>query len=286
MSLKVILLLFLAAIIHSIWNLLAKKSINKHIFIWLGLCISGVLFFLPFCYFYQPFSIQGWRYIIVSGLLEAVYYYFLGAAYCEGQVSRVYPLARGSAPLWVTVFAICFLHEKISIQGLLGIFLILAGINLVHFKPYLLRGFGELFNSLKEKNAKYALLTGITIACYSVVDKKGVTFVDPFLYIYLVFVISAIVLIPLMLNRKTEIKEELSKNKKAIFAVGIMNITAYGLVLLAMAHSKVSYVSSVREMSVIITPLLGTLILKEPFTWDKTIGSFLIFSGIVSITFS
>ncbi|MEL7566707.1 MAG: EamA family transporter [Dehalobacterium sp.] len=277
------MLLLLAAIIHSIWNLLAKRSIHKHVFIWLGLCASSIFFLIPFCYFYKPFSPQGWRYILLSGLLEGIYYYFLGAAYRQGEISQVYPIARGSAPLWVTIFAICFLHEEISLQGFMGILLILAGINLMYFKPYLQKGFHELWNALKEKSAKYALITGISIACYQVVDKKGVSYVDPFIYIYLVFVVSAIALAPVMLKRKPAIKEELVKNKISILTVGIMNLTAYGLVLLAMTSSKVSYVSSVRELSVIITPVLGTILLKEFFTWDKIIGSVLIFFGIFSI---
>lgn len=286
MRVEVILLLLLAAMIHSIWNLLSKRSIHKHVFIWLGLCVSGIVFFLPFCYFYEPFPPQGWRYIILSGILEGMYYYFLGAAYRQGELSRVYPLARGSAPLWITIFAVCFLHEVISIQGLIGILLILTGINLIHFKPYLKKGFHELCNSLKEKNAGYALLTGFIIACYSVVDKKGVSYVNPFIYIYLVFVVSAIVLFPLMLKRMAVIKEEIEKNKLSILGVGIMNLTAYGLVLLAMTYSKVSYVSSVRELSVVITPVLGTIILEESFTWDKAIGAVLIFLGIVGIAFA
>src|ERR1700724_1456794 len=105
MEIGVILLLVLSALVHSAWNLLAKRSLDKQVFLWLGLVGSIAIFFLPFVYLYRPFGWVGWVFILFSGLLEALYFLFLGSAYQQGDLSLVYPLARGSAPLFVALFA-------------------------------------------------------------------------------------------------------------------------------------------------------------------------------------
>ena len=128
MELQAILLLALAALIHSTWNLLSKQSLDKQAFLWLALVTSIVLFAVPFFLLYTPIPSAGWFYIAISGGLEAVYYLLLGSAYQRGDLSLVYPLARGSAPLFATLFAALFLGELILPGGVVGIVLIVLGI--------------------------------------------------------------------------------------------------------------------------------------------------------------
>ena len=130
-DIQVILLLFLTAFLHSSWNILAKNSVDKHVFLCLSLWASSLIYLGPFLYRYTAIPAIGWGFIVISGSLETVYFILLGNAYNHGEVSILYPLARGTAPLLVIVFAACFLGERISLLGFLGIILILVGINFV-----------------------------------------------------------------------------------------------------------------------------------------------------------
>src|SRR5947207_13048803 len=103
MELGAILLLAVAALVHSGWNLFAKKSTDKQAFLWLALIASVVVFAVPAWYLYSPIPVEGWLLILFSGSLEAVYFILLSRAYQQGDLSLVYPLARVEAPLFVTL---------------------------------------------------------------------------------------------------------------------------------------------------------------------------------------
>src|SRR5205823_757610 len=122
---------------------------------------------------------------------------------------------------------------------------------------------------------------GLTIASYNVVDKVGVGYASPVVYLYLVFLVAAVLLAPYMgMVRMEAVKQEWRTNKVSIVAVAIMFISSFTLVLMALTTDKVSYVAPVREVSVVFGALLGTLVLKEPFAKAKVVGSALIFAGI------
>jgi drug/metabolite transporter (DMT)-like permease len=285
MPLQSILLLGLAAVVHSAWNLLSKRSLDKQVFLWLALVGSLVIFLLPVSYVYVRVPPTIWGIILLSGLLEAMYFLLLGSAYQRGDLSLVYPLARGSAPLFVTLFALAFLGERVSPQGVSGILLIVGGIYTLHLKSLDWRGLlVPLLALRRERASQLALLVGMTIASYSVVDKVGVRYVSPFQYLYLVFVVSGVALAPYMLAaRRDAIRREWGANKAAIVAVAIMYVGSFLLVLIALTSSQVSYVSSVREVSVVFGAALGAFILREPFGGTKILGAAFIFAGIVCI---
>lgn len=287
MELKIILLLFLAGCVHSIWNTLAKRSADKQVFLWLSLVAVTIIFFIPFCFLYAPISGYGWLFIIISGFLEALYFILLGRAYQYGDLSLVYPLSRGSAPLFVTLFAVIFLKENITVLGMVGILLIVLGVYTIHIRTLSLKGLIEPLLTIREKISRLSLFIGIVIASYSVVDKIGVKYVDPLIYIYLIFVVGTIFITPYIVSKKSHnIRKEWSLNKYAIIAVAVMYVFAYLLVLFAMKGSNVSYVSSVREISLVFTTVIGTIIFKEAFGEKKIIASILMFSGIVLIALS
>lgn len=284
MEINTILLLLLAAFIHSIWNMLAKKSIDKQTFLWLSLIVFCTMLFIPFMFIYKGISSIGWTFIIVSGFLEAIYYFILGSAYQQGELSLVYPLARGSAPLFVTLIASLFLNEKIASIGYMGILVVIIGIYIVNLKVLDKKGIIAPIISIREKAPQLAILTGLVIASYSVVDKIGVSYVEPLVYIYMIFLAASLILTPYMIMRKREIIiKEWKINRLKIIAVSVLNAGSYFLVLTAMTSSKVSYVSTVREVSIVFAALIGTLFLKEKFADKKIIGAVLIFLGIILI---
>jgi drug/metabolite transporter (DMT)-like permease len=285
MSIQIIGLLALAAVVHSVWNLLSKQSIDKQVFLWLAVIASLVIYVVPFWYLFRPFPLIGLGIAVVSGVLEAVYYLLLGTAYQLGDLSLVYPLARGSAPLFVTLFALVLLGERPSAVGIAGILLIVAGIYTLHLRAFDWRGLAAPVVALRrERVSQLALLVGVVIATYSVVDKVGVTHVNPMLYIYVVFLVSALVIAPYMLlARRASVAREWGKNRFTIVAAGIMFVLAYVLVLIALTGTQVSFVASVREMSVVFGAALGTIVLREAFGPQKLVGALLIFGGIVCI---
>jgi drug/metabolite transporter (DMT)-like permease len=285
MPLQTIALLVLAAIGHSVWNLLSKRSLDKQVFLWLALVAATGIFCVPFGVLYAPIPLIGLGIALISGLVEAGYFLLLGSAYQRGDLSLVYPLARGSAPLVVTLFALIFLHERPSAEGIAGILLIVAGIYALHLRSLDRSGLLAPFASLRRDRAsQLALLVGVVIAVYSVIDKVGVSYVNPLLYIYLIFVVSCAALAPYMLlARRAAIVREWRKNWVTILAAAMMFVGSYLLVLIALTTTQVAYVSSVRELSVVFGALLGTLVLREAFGATKVFGAFLIFAGIVAI---
>lgn len=283
MEFEVILLLIVAAAMHATWNFLSKRSLDKQAFLWLSLAIIPAVSW-PILFLYTPISPVGWGLILLSGLLEAAYFILLGSAYERGDLSLVYPLARGSAPLFVTLFAYIFLAERPSAGGIAGIVLIVAGIYTLHLKSSDREGLCGPFLSFRGRASQLALLTGLMIAGYSVVDKAGVSHVHPVLYLYFVFVVAAVLVTPyIALTRAEAVRLEWQVNRPTILAVAALSVGTYLLVLFALTTSKVSYVSPVREVSVLFGALLGTLVLKEPFARMKLVGSLLIFAGIVCI---
>lgn len=283
MELGAIFLLLLSAGIHSVWNLLSKRSLNNQAFLWLALLVVGAALW-PVLFFYPAVTPAGWTFILLSGALEAAYFLLLGGAYQRGDLSLVYPLVRGSAPLFVTLFAAIFLGERVLGGGIAGILLVVAGIYVVHLKSFGWRGLLAPILSVRERASQLALLTGLATSASVVVDKVGVSYTAPLLYLYLTFVVAALVMAPYMLlARRPAAAREWRVNKGSVVAVGLMFTGSYTLVLLALVTSKASYVSPVREISVVFGAALGAWVLRESFAATKVAGSLLIFAGVVLI---
>jgi drug/metabolite transporter (DMT)-like permease len=284
MDIAAIAVLAVAAIIHSGWNFLSKGSHDKQVFLWLAVVGSLVVFLVPFCLLYQPIPAPGWALIGLSGVLEAIYFLLLGSAYQRGDLSLVYPLARGSAILFVALLAWSVLGERVPLLGLVGITLIVGGVYVLHLRTLDRQGLVAPLRSLRERSSQLAVLTGLTIAAYSVVDKEGIRYSPPLPYLYLTFLVAGLCLAPYMLRvRAPAVRREWQANGARIAVVAVLFVAAFVLVLGVLAGSRVSYVSSVREMSVVVTALLGAVVLREPFGEKKVVGALLIFAGILSI---
>lgn len=287
MQVSIVLLLTIAGLVHTTWNLLAKRSADTQAFLWLALVAAMVIFAVPFVLLRAPIPPIGWLCIAASGALEAVYYLLLGGAYQAGDLSVVYPLSRGSAPLFVLIFAVAFLGEHVTVIGVAGILLTVVGVYVLHLQTIDRRGLLAPLAALRERASKLALLTGAVIAGYSVVDKVGVQYVPPEIYIYLIFGVSAVYLAPLMLTRKwVAVRKEWRVNRASVLAAAVLFVVSYLLVLFALRGAQVSYVAAVRGIGVVFAAVLGTALLHEPFARMKLWGSLLIFAGIACIQFA
>src|SRR5437764_11535081 len=122
-----LVLLLIAAILHAGWNFFVKRAHEKQVFTWWGLVI-GSLCFIPLLIVSHPFPVFIWPYVICSALVEGAYYIVLTRAYDNGDFSLVYPMARGTAPAFLLIWAVLFLGERPRLTGLLGIALLVLGL--------------------------------------------------------------------------------------------------------------------------------------------------------------
>lgn len=285
-----LILVLISAFGHSGWNFLTKSSRYKVSFLWLMLLASGVIYGIPFWYRLKNYPIpgNGWPYIIATIIIHSLYFSFLGMAYRKGDLSIVYPIARGTAPALIPFLAAMWLKEFPSILGAVGIILVVIGIQIVGLPGLSRSSLKHFWQNIHRGPVGFAALTGIMTTLYTLVDRQGVHRVDPFIYIYLQMVLTAFLLMPWMIIWKhKEVRYEWKANKWRAGAVGLLCVGAYLLVLSAMRLPvKISYIAAARECSIIFSTLLGVLILHEQRGLQKLIGAMVIVAGIIFISFA
>ena len=279
MSPTALLLVLLAALCHSGWNLIVKTD-PRRLEIQSGALWVGALICAPVLYFHSPWELppQAWVAVVVSAALESAYVLALSSAYAAGDMSLVYPVARGSGSVLVPPLAVLLLGERLSWQGIVGIGLVVLGIFLSH---------GALTGWAAARAHRpalgWALLTGVLIASYSLVNKVGVSLVPVPLYAFLVFLADAMIvrLVRWRLGAAPVFRREAPWGP--MVAVGILMMGAYLAVLAAMAHAPVSYVVAAREVSVVVAALIGVLLLRERHSLVRVAGAVVIFGGLCAI---
>jgi drug/metabolite transporter (DMT)-like permease len=286
MSALAILLVSVAAVCHSSWNLLTKRSYDKLVFIW-WTGVSGSVLFLPIVLWWTEswvWSPKVWLGIGASIVVRALYFASLGAAYTRGDLSLVYPLARGTAPVLVPPLAVLLLGERLSIAGIFGIATVVLGVYVLHLQGL---GWGHVlkpFRAVRSGYAGYAVLTGLLTTTYSLVDKWSLGVgAQPVVYGYLTVPLAAAMLAPLVLARRASVGLEWRANRAAILTVAVLVTFGYFLVLIAMRISLLAYVVAARELGVVFGALLGCLILRERYLPQRLTGASLIVTGIVLI---
>ena len=212
--------------------------------------------------------------VVATGLIHALYFILLARAYSRGEISVVYPIARGSGIGITAVMAWQLLSEQISLVGLAGIGLVFTGI-LVMGVPGYRQGGG----------IRLALSVGLTIPAYSIVDKIGVSLVHPTVYIWLMYVQSGLFLWPFVRrwHGEGEILREGRRYWPYVLIIGVGASATYTAVLFAYQLGRVSYIVALREVAVVIGALLGVLVLKERLDLWKALAIGAITAGIICI---
>ena len=287
MSLYVLVLVLTAAVLHASWNLLAKKTKGKTPFIWLQYIASNILY-LPFLFFQtnQGYTIylQPLLWLsLSSAVLHLGYFIVLQKGYLSADLSVVYPLARGSAPLISFIAAIVFLNEQLKLSSVIGLFLIIAGVLIIT---------GISFK--KENNSKimtgifYGVLTGLFIALYTFNDAVAVkTYaISPLILTLATNLFSAILLLPFVLPKKDELKREIKSHKWSIIAIALLSPAAYIMVLEALKYAPLSVVAPARETSILLGVFMGSRVFNEEDGKRRLIASVLILGGIIALSLS
>ncbi len=279
-------LVFVAGVFHVLWNYLAKASENKTAFLWIINTVFIITYLPVFFALGDPIDLpaKGWTMVLVSGLSHAVYFGSLGKAYEAGDLSLVYPLARGSSVFLVPVLSVPFLAERISAMGGAAITLVLLGIFVLHMKSGSRKDPGS---SSRAPGSMWALLSGGAITLFSLVDKVGVGIVDPVLYTYLVFFMTAVFFTPLaLMNGMKPIRETWRGQAIRLIVLGLLMPIAYALILFAYTMAPVAYVVAGREIRLVFGTMAGAFALKEGHALSRISGAALIVFGVVLLAFA
>ena len=281
-------LVLLSACSHSIWNFLLKGSTNREVFTWwMLISISVLLIPLGIIMFLQePFTPTGLLFILGTVILHILYYILLARGYTKADLSLVYPIARGIAPILVPILGIFILNERVSSIGLIGISIIILGIGIVYWWGRIKKIINEPLQFLREPGLRYAVGTGIIIAIYSIWDKVGVGHINPVMYMYSMTLGTAISMFPIILRLHgwQSIQAEWKLNRVRILGAGTFDFLSYVLILTALTFSPVSYIAPARVIGIVLAVLLGSILLKEPFGEGRILGSLMIVLGVTLVT--
>ncbi|MBN2035111.1 MAG: EamA family transporter [Chitinispirillaceae bacterium] len=284
-----ITLVVLSAFLHAVRNLLTKRSGDKQLFVW-WYEIWAMVFFLPlFVYLAAVKGLPpatGLAVAAASGLIHFFYWLFLSKAYEDGDLSQVYPIMR-SAPALVLIVSIIVLNEKVSILGVAGILLVVAGVQAIGMQYPSAHGFMRPFTALAtSRSTRFAFLTMVAVTAYSIVDKIGVGYADPFVFNYLLIVFGVAFFTPYIAatKGKSAIMLEWSMNRRSILLNGLIGFVSYSLILVAFTLERVSYIVGLRQLSIVFAVLMGGYILKEKHRTLRLISAGVIFLGAFLIT--
>lgn len=253
-----------SAVLHAVWNLLLGRARDVQAATAATFLVSVALA-LPFAVVWWRADASVWPWALASTLLEVVYVIALALAYRGGEVSFVYPLTRGLAPVIVLVFGVVALGHGVSPTEVAGVVLVAVGVVAV-------RGVGA------RGDAAALLLTAslaVTIAAYTMVDRVGIHRAGALTYFVLTLVGPCVVYPPLVGARA--IRRELGW---AVAAAGVANLGSFLLGLLALRHGSAAAVLAVRSASVVVATALAGRVLAERVSRARLAGSVLVFAGI------
>ncbi|GIG68998.1 DMT family transporter [Phytomonospora endophytica] len=273
-----------AAIAHASWNLYAKRaSTGGPVFVWLACAASTVLYFpvvAGVALAVKPdWSLKLLLGVGVSGLLHLSYILFLQRGYAKGDLSVVYPLARGTGPLLSVIVAVVFLQERPSVIALLGTGVVVCGILVIGLGS----AGGERMTAMT--GVLYGVGSGVMIAAYTVWDSYAVSqlAIIPLIMQWGTGLTRTLALAPYALPRINEIRKVWREHRKPVFVVGILEPLAYLLVLFAFKYAPVTVVAPSRELSIVVGALFGWLLLGESQAVRRIAGALIVLGGIVAL---
>ncbi|HEY2642675.1 MAG TPA: EamA family transporter [Galbitalea sp.] len=280
MTPEVLGLVAIAAVAHATWNLTIKGAHTSGArFLWLTFVIATIAV--------APFGVPSLMDVgpqlglllllaVGSGILQLAYFLTLQRGYRLGDVSIVYPLARGSGPLLTVVFAIILFGERPTPLELAGAGVVIIGVVVIGFAG----GMGKV--SANRVGILYGLLVGVTIAGYTLWDANAVVQqgLPTFGYFWVTLLVQLIAFAPFALRRPNETVALMKTHWVAVLVVGILSPLAYVLILLAFTLAPVALVAPAREVSVVLVALGGWLLFKEPHPAQRIIGAVVVLAGI------
>lgn len=278
-------LVLAAACCHAGWNFLVKRINGGPELVWLFSLVAAILY-LPMAIWVfavqQPvLGAKEIAFCLISSALHMGYFLLLQRGYRQGDLSLVYPTARATGPLLSTGFAVAILGEHLSWPIFLGALSIIVGV------VFLTGGFRHGARNVTA-SLLFGLSAGFIIGVYTVWDAYTVKvlLVSPLLLDYSSSLLRASVLAPVALRRKEQVKQQWRDHRMAVLGIAVFNPLAYILVLVALTFTPVVYVAPAREVSVLITVMIGTLVLGEGNFRNRMGWASLILAGMILLSVS
>jgi drug/metabolite transporter (DMT)-like permease len=274
-------------VLHATWNILAKhaRPASTTAFVWLctafsaALWVPAVVVLLVVAPPRRGFDLLILGFVVGAAALHAVYFLLLQRGYRDGDLSLVYPLARGTGPLLSSIAAVWFLGERPGLLGAVGIAAIVAGI-------FLATG-ATLHVARVRVSVGYGLATGTMIAAYTLWDKHVVAALafSPILYEVSRALVQTAIMAPLVASgaQRSAVAATWSACRREILGVALLSPVAYVLVLFALARAPVSLVAPAREISIVFGALLGARLFAEGGVVRRTAAAALMLAGIVAL---
>ena len=273
MDLWVIALVAISAVLHVAWNVRLKTAGDPLRTAAVGLlAASFVIIPVGIGWWWlndrPAFPIEGWALGLASGLVEAAYFVLLSAAYRRGDLSVVYPIARGTAPLVAVFIGVVILGERLGAVGAIGVALLLLGYLWLQ-RPWtaLRRGGGGV-----DPAVVFAVLTGLTIAAYSAIDRVGTRIIAPIPYAAILWATMCIALIAWVLIAAGGgvFSGGREQNRRAAVG-GMLTLGAYLCILVALSVAPLSGVAPLRESATVFAAAWGSVRLGEAATRSETV---------------
>ncbi len=284
MPVAAILLVVVSGFILAVWNLLVKKAGDPSVFL-LGAIVSALALYTPVFVLVIAPTVQrppweGFVATALAGLTEGIYFILLTFTYRRGDLSLVYPVSRGSAPLFILAGGVLLLAEKVTFLGYVGVGLIVAGIGAVAWPG---AGTRVTFNVML-----WSLFTGVAIAAHHVLYKWALRFFAPFAVIYLTWSVAATTLAVYCVATRPifAAARYLYDHVVPAAAVGVIAMAGFICALVALNMTFVSYVGAARNVGMIFSVLFGVRFLGEGARWRRLAGAATITAGVVVMAFA
>jgi drug/metabolite transporter (DMT)-like permease len=285
LPLTAFLLVTFAALAHATWNFLAKRAAHSKHLIWLS-SVTEAAVFAPFAVWvlkdaWPRLGLRAALFLLATGVLHVLYTESLLRGYRAGELTVVYPIARGTGPLLSFCGAVFFLHEQPSLLAGVGALLVTFGILLSS------GGLADRRHKNSYAGVFWGVATGCTIACYTLVDGYSVKalLISPILVEYAGNLFRAVILSRGTYRRRASLRLEYKKYWEEASAIALLTPLGYIMVLFAMRLAPVSHVAPMREMSMLMGMYFGARFLNEGQWRRRLIGSACIAGGVAALAF-
>lgn len=280
-------LIVISAVMHALWNLLVKRSRHKTVFIWWMFVASSGLFSAIIPLLAEPFQRPDSHTLLMVSLgavCFVLYHLFNGRAYRGGDLSVVYPLCQTSM-VYVPIWGVVLLGERLSFLGVCGILLVIFGTYSIQLQRVSLGEMVRPFRNLKSPSVRDALTAGFIYSIGSIAEKSGVRNYSP---LYFTYILVLLMLFMMSFNifrpkYRSLIGAELREHWRLILCSGPIMMASFLTFRYGLNLSQVSYAVPVRQVSIVIGVLIGILFLKESFGRIRLVSALFIMAGVVLI---
>jgi drug/metabolite transporter (DMT)-like permease len=276
-------LVAIAAVCHASWNLITKRTGGGIAFLWL-FGIAATILMLPIAWFEIVRMDRGLDRddliaVFGSGFIHIFYFSLLQGGYRTGDLSVVYPVARGLGPFLAAIASIAFLGDRPGVVAIVGGLALLAGVVGMS---------GLAIDRMKlDQSVVLGLLTGVSIACYTLWDRRSVATLDlpPVFYYWASTAAYTAFITPVVLRAATNSlnMDFVRDHWRPAAAVALLSAASYSLVLTAMTMAPLSYVATLREASILVATIFGIKFLGESMTQRRVIAAGCIICGVIGL---